>query len=66
MKSTSPQAETKFSQTNYLLREPGYLSGILLGYGLDDRLFESRQVLGIFLSTAVSRPALGPTPPPIQ
>jgi hypothetical protein len=29
--------------------------------------FESRQGLGIFLlTTDVSRPALGPTPPPIQ
>jgi hypothetical protein len=37
-----------------------------LGYGLDDRRFESRQGLGIFLFTTVSRPALGPTQPPIQ
>jgi hypothetical protein len=36
-------------------------------YGLDDREFESRQGLGIFLfSTAVFRPALRPTQPPIQ
>jgi hypothetical protein len=34
-------------------------------YGLDDRWFESGQGLGIFLVT-VSRPALGPTQPPIQ
>jgi hypothetical protein len=34
-----------------------------LGYGLDDRGFESRQGLGIFLFTTVSRPALGPTQP---
>jgi hypothetical protein len=44
----------------YILVEPGQLSGIALGYGLDDRGFESRQGLGIFLYT-VSRPALGPT-----
>jgi hypothetical protein len=44
--------------------EPEYLSGIALGYGLDDRGFESRQGLGIF-STA-SRPALWPTQPPTQ
>jgi hypothetical protein len=30
-------------------REPGQLSGIALGYGLDDRVFESRYGLGIFL-----------------
>jgi hypothetical protein len=37
-----------------------------LGYGLDDRGFESRQELGIFPFTTLSRPALGPTQPPIQ
>jgi hypothetical protein len=37
-----------------------------MGYGLDDRGFESRQGLGIFLFTTASRPALGPTHPPIQ
>jgi hypothetical protein len=39
---------------------------IALSYGLDDRGFESRQELGIFLLTTVSRPALGPTQLPIQ
>jgi hypothetical protein len=39
---------------------------IALGYGLDDRGFESRQGLGIFLFTTASRPTLGPTQPPIQ
>jgi hypothetical protein len=34
--------------------------------GLEDRSFESRQGLGIFLFTAVSRSALGPTQPPVQ
>jgi hypothetical protein len=33
---------------------------------LDDRESQSRQELGIFLFTTVSRPALGPTQPPIQ
>jgi hypothetical protein len=34
---------------------------------LDDRVFESRQRLGIFLfTTGVSRPVLRPTQPPIQ
>jgi len=37
-----------------------------LSYGLDFRGFESRQGLGIFLFTTASRPALGPTQPPIQ
>jgi hypothetical protein len=35
------------------------------GHGLD-RGFESRQGLGIFVITTASRPALGPTQPPIQ
>jgi hypothetical protein len=43
-----------------------WLSGIALGWGLDDRGFESRQGLGIFLFTTVSRQALEPTQPPIQ
>jgi hypothetical protein len=33
----------------------------MLGYGLDDRGFEYRQGLGIFLFTIASRPELGPT-----
>jgi hypothetical protein len=37
-----------------------------LGYGLDDRGFESWQGLGIFLFTTAYRPALGPTQPHIQ
>jgi hypothetical protein len=46
--------------------EPGYLSGIALGYGLDDGGFDFRQGLGIFLFITASRPALGPTLSPIQ
>jgi hypothetical protein len=46
--------------------EPGYLSGIALSCGLDDREFESRQELGIFLFTTASRLALGPTQLPNQ
>jgi hypothetical protein len=38
----------------------------VLGYGLDERVFESRQGLGIFLFTTVPRPTMGPTQPPIQ
>jgi hypothetical protein len=37
-----------------------------LGYGQDDRGFESRQGLGNFLFTTASRLALEPTRPPIQ
>jgi hypothetical protein len=37
-----------------------------LSYGLDDRWFESRQGLGLFLFTTVSRTALGLTRLPIQ
>jgi hypothetical protein len=39
---------------------------IALCCGLDGRWFESRQILGIFLFTAASRLAVGPTQPPIQ
>jgi hypothetical protein len=39
---------------------------MVLGYGMDDREFESRQGLGIFLYNTASRPALGPTQPPIH
>jgi hypothetical protein len=42
------------------------LSGIALGYGLDDWGFEFRQGLEMFLVTTASRPALGHTQPPIQ
>jgi hypothetical protein len=37
-----------------------------LHYRMEDRGFESRQGLGTFLFTTASRPALGPTQPPIQ
>jgi hypothetical protein len=46
--------------------EPGQLRGVALSYGLDDRGFESRQELQIFLFTTAFRPALGPTQPPVQ
>jgi hypothetical protein len=48
------------------IQEPGYLSGIALDYEPDDREFETREGLGIFLFTTVSRPVLGSTQPPIQ
>jgi hypothetical protein len=47
---------------------PGYGTGIAQWHSarLDDRGFESRQGLGIFLFTTASRPVLGPTQHPIQ
>jgi hypothetical protein len=39
---------------------------MVLGYGLDDRGFESRYGLGIFLFTTASISALGPTQPPVR
>jgi hypothetical protein len=39
---------------------------LVLGYGLDNRGFESRQGLRVFLLTTASRPALVSTHPPIQ
>jgi hypothetical protein len=45
----------------------GYLSGIALIYGLDNRgVLDSRQGLGVFLFATASRPVLGPTQTPIQ
>jgi len=41
------------------------LTQIWLGYGLENRGFESRQGLG-FLFTIVHKPALGPTQSPLQ
>jgi hypothetical protein len=60
-----------FSQINFIclfhfIWEPVSLIGIAPGYGLDDRGFESRQGLGIFLFTTASRPTLGTTQSPIQ
>jgi hypothetical protein len=48
------------------LLELGWLSGIVLGYRLDDKGFESHQGLVIFLFTTTSRPALGPTQPLVR
>jgi hypothetical protein len=42
------------------------LSGVALGYGLDNRGFESRQGVEIFLFTTASGPDLEPTHLPIQ
>jgi hypothetical protein len=43
-----------------------YLSGIELGYGLDDRGIESRQGLEIFLFMTASKPVLEPIQTLIQ
>jgi hypothetical protein len=40
--------------------------GTALGYELDDRGYESRQGLGIFLFTTASRLGLKPIQPPFQ
>jgi hypothetical protein len=48
--------------------EPATSVSIVSGYGLDDRAIEVRfgQSHRIFPLTSVSRPALGPTQPPVQ
>jgi hypothetical protein len=53
---------------NVRTKEIKYKTGSCIVHFIsDDRGFESRQVLGIFLfTTAASRPALGPTQPPTQ
>jgi hypothetical protein len=57
----------RFNPGTYQYLGTGTGCGIALGYMLVDRGFESRQRLGIFLfTTAVFRPALRPTEPPIQ
>jgi hypothetical protein len=50
----------------YIRAYSGSRDSSALGYGLNDRVFESRQGLESFLSTTASRPALGPTQSPIQ
>jgi hypothetical protein len=55
-----------YTLTTSMKTEPGQFNGTSLGYGLDDRGFESHQGLGIFLFTTASRPALGLTQSPIE
>jgi len=66
----SPFAQSGFccllSSNNTVTHLTSLPSGIALGYGLDDRGFESLQGLGIFLFTTASRLELGPNQPPIQ
>jgi hypothetical protein len=58
--------KTKNNLPNHPIKSRDASVGIALGYGLDDRGFESRQGLGIFLFATASRPALGPTQLPIH
>jgi hypothetical protein len=46
--------------------EPGSSVSIVSGYGLDDRAMEVRSPAEDFSLSSVSRPALGPTQPPVQ
>jgi len=59
-----PQYPRLIPTTN-MVRSTNILE-IALGYGLDDRGFESRQGLGTFLLTTASRPALELIQPPVQ
>jgi hypothetical protein len=63
---TFPSYLTSILILSFHKQDPGELNGIAQEYGLDDRGFESRQGLGVFLFTTLSRPAPGPTQPPIQ
>jgi hypothetical protein len=58
-----------FSDSSSLYEEPGSLVSIVSDYGLDDRAIKVRSLTGakrIFPLSSVSRPALGPTQPPVQ
>jgi hypothetical protein len=55
--------------TRLVVREPGSSVQIVSGYGRDDRAIEVRspaEAKGFFSVACVSRPALGPTQPPVQ
>jgi hypothetical protein len=51
---------------SFLTKLSDEFNGTALGYGLDDRGFECRQGLRIFLFAALSIPAVGHPPPPNQ
>jgi hypothetical protein len=55
-----------YCKFHVFIEEPGYPTGIALGYWLDDGRLEYRQVLGIFLFITASRPALRPNQLPIR
>jgi hypothetical protein len=68
---THPPSFLKINFNGYYspIHEPGSSGSIVSGYGLDDRAIEVRSRGGgqrIFLVASVSRPALGPTQPPVQ
>jgi hypothetical protein len=55
--------------TSFLLSEPGSSGSIVSGYGLNDWAIEVRsptEAKEFFPLASVSRPALGPTQPPVQ
>jgi len=59
--------KTKASTKVHLYKSVRTVSGVgALGYGVEDRGFEYRQVLGIITLTTKSSPALWPTQLPIQ
>jgi hypothetical protein len=66
---TKPQAYLLvFIICHNIYCEPGSSVSIVSGYGLDDQAIEVRSPAGerIFPLASVSRPALGPTQPPVQ
>jgi hypothetical protein len=51
------------------LKQPGSSDSTVSGYGLDDRAIEVRSLAerkDFFPLTSVTRPAVGPTQPPVQ
>jgi hypothetical protein len=66
LKISAPLSLISF--VNYLVNEPGSSVSIVSDYGLDDRAIEVRSPAEarIFPPASVSRPALGPTQPPVQ
>jgi len=64
-KETGPSLLLVSKCASYYFRSFGAFTTALF-YGLDERGFESRQGLGIFLFTTVSRTTLKPNQPPIQ
>jgi hypothetical protein len=51
-----------------IFSEPGSSVSVVSGFGLDERVsrLDPRHSKGIFPLASVSRPALGPTQPPVQ
>jgi hypothetical protein len=55
-----------YNQAYAILTEPGSSGSIVSGYGLDDQVSIPGRGERIFPLTSMSRPALGPTQPPVQ